>query len=226
MHREAVGPELLGLLVELMNWPDLAAFSLVGGTSLALRSGYRDSEDIDLFTMHPFDPSVLKERLKCVFPDCEVTSVSRGTIIAFSHGVKIDFMQHLYKTLAPDDSIENIRMASLRDLSAMKVNALSQRGSKKDFSDLLFLQESGLPLMEALENYLGKYSPDSLLPALQSLTYFGDTVDEPDPKYRNGWVWDQVKRRMEILGKDVQREYNERGKREARSGLSPESDGR
>jgi len=39
---------------------------------------------------------------------------------------------------------EYIRFVSLPDLSAMKVNAITNHGSKKDFSDLLLLHEQGI----------------------------------------------------------------------------------
>lgn len=49
LHRETVSTELLELLKELRSIPALAALRLVGGTSLALQLGHRNSVDIDLF---------------------------------------------------------------------------------------------------------------------------------------------------------------------------------
>ncbi len=43
LHTEAVEPGTLSLLKELMAVPVLGAFSLVGGTALALRYGHRNS---------------------------------------------------------------------------------------------------------------------------------------------------------------------------------------
>ena len=55
LHTEAVEPGTLSLLTELMAAPALHAFSLVGGTALALRYGHRNSVDLDLFYHEKFD---------------------------------------------------------------------------------------------------------------------------------------------------------------------------
>lgn len=45
-----VTPLLREILDKLMRAPELSLFRLVGGTSLSLRLGHRESVDIDLFT--------------------------------------------------------------------------------------------------------------------------------------------------------------------------------
>ncbi|MEI6874373.1 MAG: hypothetical protein WCL50_04490, partial [Spirochaetota bacterium] len=56
-----------------------------------------------------------------------------------------------------DDIIDGIRVAFLRDVSAMKINAVAGRGSTKDFSDLLFLHGKGIPLAGSVENHRVKH---------------------------------------------------------------------
>jgi hypothetical protein len=204
IHKEAVNPGILDLLRLLMEWPEMSAFYLVGGTSLALRSGYRQSDDLDLFTEKEFDAARLREGIEREFVDCEITSISRGTVIAYSRGFKIDIIQHLYPLLDSIDQFEGIRFVSLRDLSAMKINAVAGRGSKKDFSDLLYLHDQGISLEESIENYKLKYGASSVFSVYKSLSYFGDTLGEPDPRYLNGWTWDAVRKRMETLGLETQ----------------------
>ena len=87
----------------------------------------------------------------------------------------------------------------------MKMNAVAGRGSKKDFSDLLFLHGKGIALLDSVENYRAKYGEGGLFAALRSLTYFEDARDEPDPRYRNGWTWDYVLESMSALGRETQR---------------------
>jgi len=193
-----------------MESPEMSAFHLVGGTSLALRSGYRASDDLDLFSEKEFDAPRLREWIEHEIAGCEITSVSKGTILARSRGIKIDMIQHLYPLLEPVERIEGIRCVSLRDLSAMKINAVAGRGSKKDFSDLLYLHENGLSLEQALQNYVEKYGAASLFSVYKSLSYFGDTVGEPDPRYLNGWTWASVQKRMEKLGIAAQRNLENR----------------
>lgn len=54
-----------------MNDEILNGFNLVGDTSLALRIGHRQSEDLDLFTRNDFDTEKLKKHLikLCDNPD-------------------------------------------------------------------------------------------------------------------------------------------------------------
>ena len=49
-----VTPLLKETLMRLMAAPQLSVFRLVGGTSLSLRLGHRESVDIDLFTEQPY----------------------------------------------------------------------------------------------------------------------------------------------------------------------------
>ena len=60
LYTETVEPGTFSLLKELMNLPELKAFSLVGGTALALRYGHRSSVDLDLFFHEKFDhPTII-----------------------------------------------------------------------------------------------------------------------------------------------------------------------
>ena len=50
LYFDAVSELLWSSLQKLMNAEEFDSFSLVGGTSLSLRLGHRESVDIDLFT--------------------------------------------------------------------------------------------------------------------------------------------------------------------------------
>ena len=60
-----------------------------------------------------------------------------------------------------------------------------------------------------MDNYLARCGDDVLFPALKSLTNFGDADGEPDPRYRSGWGWEQVRVKMERLGANLQRDFIE-----------------
>lgn len=209
LHIEAVTPELKRTLDSLMEWRELDQFCLVGGTSLALRFGFRESDDIDLFTSSEYDSSAMSQRLELFLPGCNIESVSKGSITAYYEGIKLDILQHVYKEVAQQETIDGIRLSSIPDISAMKINAVSRRGSKKDFSDLLYLHQNGTPLLCSVQNYESKYGESGLFSAVKSLTYFEDTKGEPDPRYRNGWTWAYVRQEMNTLGQEVQMNYNQ-----------------
>jgi len=211
MRPEILRPELWQVLQRLMAWKHLDEFILVGGTSLALRSGYRESVDIDLFCHPSFDQERIRDLLLDAFPGISLTSVSAAGLFASYQGVKIDLVKHRQPWLASHDAAQGIRLVSLEDLAAMKVNAVMGRGSKKDFSDLLYLHDNGLSLATAVGHFTRKYSKDLLFSAIRSLNYFGDSEGEFDPSYRNGWTWPLVRSRMVRLGAELSRNFPQAG---------------
>ena len=50
LHTKTIEPRTLSVLNELMHFPELNQFSLVGGTALSLKYGHRISNDLDLFS--------------------------------------------------------------------------------------------------------------------------------------------------------------------------------
>lgn len=203
MHDEAVSPDLLNLLRSLMVLPEVETFALGGGTSLALRFGHRKSIDIDLFTETAFDSSQLQDRIHSRFPDVQVVNRTEGSLCAVVRGVKVDFLLHPYRSLAPRTTLETIRVLSLADLCAMKVNAVTGRGSKKDFTDLLLLHDQGFSLQQALDHFCSKYGEAGRFLAIRSLNWFQDAEEEPDPFFLGGWSWPMVYERMTALAKSL-----------------------
>lgn len=74
---------------------------------------------------------------------------------------------------------------------------------KKDFSDLLLLNDNGISLADALDLFCCKYGPARRFLAIRSLNWFDDTLGEPDPMYLNGWTWTGVRKRMETLARNL-----------------------
>lgn len=146
MHYETVTPILKSVLKEIMLSSLFNPFYLVGGTSLSLRLGHRKSVDIDLFTNAPYgslDFSVFEKFLQKNFDyyDCTDTSnivgFGRSYYVGESedNNVKVDLY---YKDEIIDscDIIDSIRIATLNDVTAMKIDVISRTGRKKDFWDL------------------------------------------------------------------------------------------
>lgn len=87
---------------------------------------------------------------------------------------------------------DGVRLASLNDIAAMKVSAIVNRGTKKDFIDLYTLLQS-FTLDDILDMYSRKYSDGSLFIVMKSLTYFDDAETEPMPNVLNDTTWETVK---------------------------------
>ena len=108
------------------------------------------------------------------------------------NGIKVDFVNYHYPLIAEPKVIDNIRLASKQDISAMKLNAISGRGSKKDFIDLYFLlKEFTLP--EMIGFYLEKYKDGSKFLVAKSLAYFGDAEEFKTPKMFQEFDWEECK---------------------------------
>lgn len=189
LHENAVPPHLLTLLHRMQEATCSAGFALAGGTSLALRFGHRQSVDLDFFTDRSFDPQQWADTIG-VGPE-SITGMAAGTLQLMLDGVKVEFLRHAYPKLAADNVVQGIRMWSLPDVSAMKLNAVSNRGSKKDFYDLATLLEH-FPLQTLIDSYQAKYRPASLMMVIRSLAWFEDADAEPDPVSLRNETWPAV----------------------------------
>ncbi len=188
---QAVSPALLALLQTLMKEEFLHAFSLAGGTALALRFGHRESVDIDLFTETPFDAQALAEKLKNHYGMAEAET-AENTVRGIIDGIKIDCIAHQYPRLKNIEVSDGIRIYSLEDCAAMKLNAIANRGCKKDFWDCAELLRT-FSRDELLAFCGEKYANDSLWNIEKSLVYFDDAEGEPDPRDLRGQSWEDVK---------------------------------
>ncbi|MEY3895533.1 MAG: hypothetical protein RLZZ214_1052 [Verrucomicrobiota bacterium] len=178
LHRSAVPLNLFEVLTDLQERTSASGFALAGGTSLALRLGHRLSVDLDFFTSAPFDPATLANDLG-VGPE-SITGQAQGTLQLRINNLKVEFLKHSYPQLADLDLIQGVRMWSFEDVAAMKLNAISNRGSKKDFYDVAALLEH-FPLATMIRLYQAKYRPASLMMVIRSLAWFDDADSEPDP---------------------------------------------
>ena len=187
-------PEPVAALLERLAFHDaLGRFALGGGTSLALRFGHRLSVDLDYFTTEEFDPGLLSESLD--LDDLSVLALSNNTLSLVASGVKIDLLRHNYPEVAPIDGIAGHRLISIPDIAAMKLNAIANRGSKKDFYDMAELLGHH-SLEEMLGFFSRKYPATDPFAVIRSLAWFEDAEHEPDPVPLNGQTWGEVKQRM------------------------------
>lgn len=191
LQTKAVSPRLLELLNYAMGRAELSDFVLVGGTSLALRLGHRISVDIDLFGNHNLDDLDLPG----IFGDFAQTNLIKKSpkIQVFSvANVKLDIVSYRYPWIGSVEIIDHLRMASFEDIAAMKLAAITGRGSKKDFIDLYFLLRI-FSLSEIFSFYTKKYADGSTFLVLKSLTYFEDAELDSMPEMIIDVEWNDVK---------------------------------
>jgi len=191
LQLQAVSPELWQLLNRLMAETALSDFYLVGGTALALHYGHRISADIDLFTETAFDAVRLREQLTRSYQLVESTA-EENTLSGLIDGIKCDCMAHPYSMVTGVQDYDGVRLIAVEDIAAMKLNAIANRGSKKDFWDLHELSRH-FDREQLFSFYEKKYPNGSRWNVEKSLSYFLDADGDPDPICLKGLKWPQIK---------------------------------
>lgn len=107
-------------------------------------------------------------------------------------GVKVDIVSYSYKWIDKPVLEDGIVLAGIKDIAAMKLSAITNRGTKKDFIDLFFLLQK-YALSEILGFYQQKYADSQLFTVIRSLTYFEDAESDPMPLMLAPVNWPQVK---------------------------------
>ena len=171
-------------------------FYLGGGTALALLVGHRLSVDFDWFTGEQFgDPLRLAEELREAGIPFETSSTERGTLHGTVSGVQVSFLEYRYPLLRPTVSAAEIgvEIASPVDLACMKLSAVSQRGSRKDFVDIYMLVQIWFSLDDMIGFYREKYAVSDIAHLFYGLSYFDDADREPMPICLWRIEWNEVK---------------------------------
>jgi len=194
LQYKTVDKTTLGLIKAIQSVPEFKTLKLVGGTNLALQIGHRKSVDIDLFGNLEIDSTLIVKKLKKI-GDVKVISLSKTINIFFLNNIKVDIVNYPYKWLNNPIIFDKINLASLNDIAAMKLSAITNRGSKKDFIDLFFLLKKR-SLKQMLFLYLQKYSEGNEFLVLKSLGYFDDADQEPMPFMFEKTEWSEVKNKI------------------------------
>ncbi len=143
LYWNTVSPLLKETLLILMQAEVLRPYRLVGGTALSLLVGHRMSVDIDLFTDAPYGSvdynaieTYLKKTFNYVYGDFGNAPVNGKSYLVGEDAknvVKLD----LFYVNDPfmQDAIEedNVRLATIEEIIAMKVDIVQRIGRKKDF---------------------------------------------------------------------------------------------
>lgn len=194
VHFESLPEGTKQALRGLAGMEALAGFYLAGGTGLALRLGHRVSADLDFFRQDAFREQSLVDAL-AQRGGFSLTHREPGTVHGNLDGIKASFFHYPYPLLEEPAAVEGIRVASVRDSACMKLDAIGQRGSKRDFVDLYVIARKAQSLDRIVDDYREKYAKlnVNVLHLLKGLTYFADADAEPMPKMLEDLNWDDVK---------------------------------
>ena len=199
LRADALGRTQRAVLKELAPFARDHGFYLGGGTALALQLGHRRSVDFDWFREEPLeDPLRLASEIAAAGIRFKPSGTEAGTLHGISRGVRVSFLEYRYPLLRPlvETRLSGVRLASLEDIAAMKLAAVAQRGSRKDFVDV-FALGGILGLDEMLALYRRKYDVRDVGHVLVALAYFDDAEDERMPAMLRRWSWVDVRRTIQ-----------------------------
>ena len=181
-------------------------FRLVGGTALSLQLGHRISVDIDLFSDDSYGSidfeeieNFLKSNFSYVdgFSDIQ-PAMGKSYFIGTDkeNSVKLD-VYYTDDFIQPAKIIDYIRMATVEEIIAMKVDVVQRGGRKKDFWDLHdLLSNYNIDKMLELHQERYPYSHEREL-ILKNFTDFSFADEDFDPICLKGKYWEFIKEDIE-----------------------------
>jgi predicted nucleotidyltransferase component of viral defense system len=192
LQTSTVEESTLDLLKKLQQIPLLNNLCLVGGTALALQLGHRASVDLDFFGKIDLNGLQITDQLKIDGFDVLLKYDTKNIKVFLVNGIKVDMVNYPYEWLEPPIETEGIRMAGLKDIAAMKLSAITNRGTKKDFVDIYTLLQY-FSIKEMIGFYKQKYPFGTAFNVIRSLCYFADAEINPMPKMFIQADWANIK---------------------------------
>jgi len=167
---------------------------LAGGSALALYLGHRYSLDFDFFTPTHFDSKELAKKLRQLGKFEKQTS-SSNTLLGIFNSIKFSLFYFEYPLVRKPKKYFDVFIADPADIAAMKLAAIVDRGTKKDFIDLYFLVKEKYSLEKIFQFYNKKYQKlsENVYSILKGLCYFEDADISPMPKMVKEISWKKVK---------------------------------
>ena len=196
LHLETIEPATLELLRRLQTLPILAETRLVGGTALALQLGHRISVDLDIFGKWDYAKDLQSELSKVGLVEKESGTPSGRMAFFYIDGIKVDCVAYdMYRWLEPPVEEEGVRLAGVKDIAAMKINAITNRGTRKDFVDMARLLDA-YSIEDMFAWYREKYPAANPALAMRSMSYFVDAETMPMPRMLISFDWEAAKDRI------------------------------
>lgn len=152
-------------------------FYLAGGTACALQIGHRTSLDFDFYNPKHFSSFRLYDKIENIFKySAEKISQHRDTLFCRANGVDLSFFWYSHKLIENPVNSQGILLASLEDIAAMKLIAISSRPAQRDYIDIFYLLNK-FTIREMFAFGYKKYPNFNHYLSLRALTYSEDLED-------------------------------------------------
>jgi nucleotidyltransferase AbiEii toxin of type IV toxin-antitoxin system len=200
LHREILTPEQETVLAATSTISHGWGAYLAGGVGLALQLGHRRSIDFDWFTPKTLPPSDLLKDVQSLGLPLQIRQNDEGTFLGQVNGVDFSVFRYRYSLVERPVAFEGCGVASLKDIAAMKMTAVVQRATKRDYVDLHALFKSGrVDLADAVSAMKKKFPGVDPSLALRALTYFKDVEQQPMPAMLTKTTWGDVQRDLVLI---------------------------
>ena len=150
----------------------ISNFTLVGGTALALQLRHRLSEDLDfLQDAEQLNINLIKRNIARLFPDYRIIRQDNSwQIDIIINDVKVTFFSSgavaiPFKVQEFVFSYKNIRICKAEIIASLKLAAIAQRNTIRDYYDLYFISKYRISLKDIF------VQTKKLIPGLAPITY-------------------------------------------------------
>lgn len=169
---------------------------LAGGSALALHFGHRISIDFDFFTPSHFKGKEIVKKIEKIGRFKFQEAQEKDTLLGIFEGVKFSLFRYDYPLVFKPIDFLSISIAHPKDIAAMKLAAIMDRGTKKDFIDIYFFIKKGISIEEAFKYYDKKYKllANNLYSLIKGLSYFDDAELTDLPEMKTKVDWEVVKK--------------------------------
>lgn len=169
---------------------------LAGGSALALQYGHRISIDFDFFTPLNFKSQDIVKKLEKIGKFVFQEATEKNTLLGLFEDVKFSLFKYDYPLVISPINYLGIEIAHPEDIAAMKLAAIMDRGTIKDFIDTYFLIKKGISLEQSFEYYNKKYKnlANNIYSIIKSLSYFDDVNLKEMPEMIEKIDWEEVKK--------------------------------
>ncbi len=166
---------------------------MAGGSALALQFGHRVSLDFDFFSEGEFVSSQINSSLNAI-GKYSVSNETPKTMVGVFNDVKFSLFHYPYPLITQPKRFLGIKLASIEDIAAMKLVAITDRATKKDYIDLFVLAKK-YSIERMFDFYEKKYHllQPNLFTLIKSLSFFTDADEADMPQMLKKINWKEVK---------------------------------
>lgn len=174
-------------------------FYLAGGTALALQIGHRTSLDFDFYSNENFKSQDILPNFQQRFENLVIKRAVEDNLFVDIKEVGLSFFYYPYKLLKSKVKFEELELASIEDIAAMKLVAIVQRGKRRDFVDIYYLLQK-YSLEKLVKFTVKKYPGYQNMLIIRALIFFDDAEEEElergirilDPNFS----WEKAKQKI------------------------------